>query len=133
MEQYIDETPWDGLRFGALNPAAEGGLFGVAWNNHHYDVQIGPKHTVIKRDGVVRFEADAGVVIRRYKTDLTGITFMVKTLQRCHVTTRESPSRTLSLAIDKRPARALTVRNGGVTFTLDPGEHHIAATWKAGS
>jgi len=31
LEQYADENPWDGLRFGALNPASDGEFRGVTW------------------------------------------------------------------------------------------------------
>jgi hypothetical protein len=33
-EEYIDENPWEGLRFGALNPASSGEFHGAVWENH---------------------------------------------------------------------------------------------------
>jgi putative isomerase len=56
MEQYIDENPWDGLRFGALNPSESGELRNISWNDHSYDVVVGPKATSLTRDGELRFQ-----------------------------------------------------------------------------
>ena len=58
LEQYVDENPWDGLRFGALNPASDGEFRGVTWEGHTYAIAIGPEKTSLRRDGTVRFEAD---------------------------------------------------------------------------
>lgn len=59
MEQYLDENPWDGLRFGALNPKGSGHLTNILWNQHRYDITIGPDRTIVERDGKVSFEANA--------------------------------------------------------------------------
>ena len=61
-EQYIDETPWDGMRFGALNPSTNGELTNVRWDRHTYDIAVGPDHLAIKRDGNLRLQATAGIV-----------------------------------------------------------------------
>jgi hypothetical protein len=66
LEQFIDVNPWDGLRFGALDPPSSGTLRGVSWQHHAYDVTIGPNETTLARGGKIRFHADAGVVVRNY-------------------------------------------------------------------
>ena len=58
IEQYIDENPWEGLRFGALDPPADGEFYGALWANRRYDVAIGPHGTALRMDGKPRFEAD---------------------------------------------------------------------------
>jgi hypothetical protein len=130
MEQYLDETPWDGLRFGALNPHAAGDLSNISWNHHRYDVAIGPDRTVVKRDGEVRFDANAGVVVREYKSDSTGLSFNIKTPRPTNITTRELSSGSLSLTIDGQPSRTIAVQHGNVGFRLTAGDHRIVETWK---
>jgi hypothetical protein len=66
LEQFIDVNPWDGLRFGALDPPSPGTLRGVSLNEHWYEVTIGPNETTLVRDGKTVFHADAGVVTRKY-------------------------------------------------------------------
>jgi len=132
MEQYIDDTPWDGLRFGALNPPGDGKLSSVLWNGHLYDVAIGPDHLAIKRDGEVRLEATGGIVVRNYSLTPDRLTFTVKTLNPVTITTRERTLGRLSLMVDEGPVQTLTVQQGGVSFPVPSGEHRIRETWGTG-
>jgi len=129
MEQYMDETPWDGIRFGALNPPDAGDLSNVIWNHHRYDIAIGPDHTAMTRDREVRFEATAGVIVRNYALASSDLSFAVKSLRSVNITTREFTSGTLSLRVDDRPAQTMTVQRGSVSFTVPSGEHHVTETW----
>jgi hypothetical protein len=129
MEQFIDENPWDGLRFGALQPAREGELLGVMWAQHRYDVTIGPDLTSVKRDGQTRFDANAGVVVRNYSVTPDSLSFLIKTARTTRIETMETKSVAVSLMVDGGPARQLPVRNGVVTFTVPAGSHGISETW----
>ena len=110
----MDKTSWDGLRFGALNPHTSGELSNDSWNHHNYKIAIGPDRTAVERDGDVRFEANAGVVVRNYKLDSTTLSFLIKTLRSTNVTTRELSSGTLSLSIDDQQAKSVVARRGSV-------------------
>ena len=129
MEQFIDENPWDGLRFGALQPPLEGQLLGVMWKQHRYDVTIGPALTSVRRDGQTRFEADAGVVVRDYSLAPNGLSFSLKAARVTRVRTMESGSVAVSLAVDGGPASHVPAQNGVVTFTVPAGSHSISETW----
>jgi Trehalase len=129
MEQFIDENPWDGLRFGALQPPVESQLLGVVWKQHRYDVTIGPALTSVRRDGQARFDADAGVVVRNYSLTPDGLSFSIKTARATQVKTMEAGSATVSLKVDGGPARKVPVENGVVTFTVPAGSHSISETW----
>jgi hypothetical protein len=129
MEQFIDENPWDGLRFGALQPAREGQLLGVTWKQHRYDVTIGPALTSVRRDGQTRFAADAGVVVRNYSLTPDGLSFSLKTARATRVQTMETGSVAVSLMVDGGEARHVPVKNGIVTFTVPAGSHTISETW----
>ncbi len=128
-EQYIDETPWDGLRFGSLNAPENGVLSNVNWNHHRYDIAIGPDHTAMTRDQEVRLEATAGVVIRKYTLEAGGLSFSIRTARTVTITTRERPSGAISLKIDDQPGQTIAVDHGSVSFTVPAGEHSVAETW----
>lgn len=128
-EQYIDETPWDGFRFGSLNPPENGTLSNINWNHHRYDIRIGPDHTTMTRDQNVRFEATAGVVVRNYTLDSHGLSFAITTARAVTITTREHPSGTFSLKIDDQPGQTRKVERGSVSFTVPAGKHSVAETW----
>jgi hypothetical protein len=125
MEQFINQNPWNGLRFGALQPSESGTLHNVNWDNHRYDIEVGPHLTSVTRDGELRFSADAGVIVRDYKAESNTFSFALKTLQPVSVTTREYASGTLSLKIDNLPIQTLMVQRGAVTFAVAAGSHRI--------
>ena len=129
IEQYMDETPWDGLRFGALNPHTSGELSNYSWNNHRYNIAIGPDRTAVERDGIVRFEANAGVVVRNYKLSSNRLSFAIKTPRPTKITTRELAG-ALSLKIDERPTKSVVVHHGNVVFAISAGEHRVVEVWK---
>jgi hypothetical protein len=128
MEQFINQNPWNGLRFGALQPSEGSTLHNVDWDNHRYDIEVGPELTSVTRDGQLRFSADAGVVVRDYKPESNTFSFALKTLQPVSVTTREYASGTLSLKVDDLPVQTLTVQHGAVTFAVAAGSHRIVET-----
>jgi len=122
------ESLWQDLLYGALNPNTSGELSNYSWNNHRYNIAIGPDRTAVERDGVVRFEADAGVVVRNYKLSSNRLSFAIKTLRPTKITTSELAG-ALSLKIDERPTKSVVVDHGNVAFAISAGEHRVAV-WK---
>jgi len=128
LEQFIDENPWDGLRFGALSPGAEGSFRGATWQGHNYDVTVGPNETELRRDGTVRFLADAGVVVRSYGVSSSSLSMTVSSERDFQATTAEFASGILNLRIDGQTTRKLTVTNGSASFSIPHGEHGVELT-----
>jgi hypothetical protein len=125
LEQYIDVNPWEGLRFGALNPPEEGVFHRAVWGNHTYDITLGPNKTALVRDEQERFEADAGVVVRNYQASASQVTFGLKAERPVGVVTREFDGGELNLAIDGKPAGKMRVQQGRMSFQLPAGEHTV--------
>jgi putative isomerase len=125
LEQYADENPWDGLRFGALNPASDGEFRGVTWQGHTYDVAIGPEKTMLSRDGTVRFEADAGVVVREYQVEPSRLSFKLKSERPVHIAVHEFESGALQVNIDDKAAGHVEVRQGLGKLNVPAGEHTV--------
>jgi len=125
LEQYIDVNPWDGLRFGALDPPARGEFHGVNWQGHTYDVSIGPEITRLVRDGAPRFQADSGVVVRDYTLTPSEVSFTIHAEKQTRVTTQEFASGSLLLKIDGKAAGRIAVQNGEAGFSVPAGEHKI--------
>jgi hypothetical protein len=131
MEQYLDENPWDGLRFGALNPKESGHLTNILWNRHRYDITIGPDRTIVERDGKVSLEANAGVVIRNYASGTSGLSFTIKATRSTNIIARDQGAGRPSLSIDGQFLKAIVVQRGGVVvFTVPPGNHRVVETWR---
>ena len=125
LEQYIDMNPWEGLRFGALDPPAQGDFRRAIWENHTYDVTVGPGKTAMARDGQGRFEADAGVVVRNYRAAESRLSFSLNAPRPAAVVTEEFEGGTWHLQIDGKPAGNVRVQQGRASFEIPAGEHTI--------
>jgi glycogen debranching enzyme len=128
LEQYIDDNPWEGLRFGTLSPSSEGTFRGAVWENHSYDITIGPRLTELVRDGKNRFEADAGVVVRNYEVAPSRLSIRIDTSESAKVTTAEFESGILKLRVDGSPRGQVSVRDGRATFEVAAGKHVVELT-----
>ena len=126
MEQFMNENPWDGLRFGALNPPRTTALHHASWGDHLYEIEEGPNVTSVKRDGLVRFRADAGVVVRKYLLAADSLSFDVKALRPVSIATAELTG-AVSLSIDGQAIRGVS-HDGSGSFTVPAGSHHITET-----
>jgi len=121
LEQYIDENPWEHLRFGALNPSADGEFHGALWEAHTYDVMIGPNRTSLMRDGKLCLDADRAIVVRQYQPQA----FNVKSEGPVRITTAEYNSGSLQVKIDGKPAGSVAVQQRRATFSVPSGEHAV--------
>jgi hypothetical protein len=126
LEQYIDVSHWDGLRFGAFDPASSGQFRNVRWQDHVYDISIGPTLTSVVRDGKAFFQADAGVVVRNYAVQSSEVSFTIHSPKDTDVATEEFASGLVLLSIDGKSARRIVVQEGKASFTLPAGEHKVA-------
>jgi len=125
LEQYIDQNPWEGLRFGALDPPTGGEFRGAIWENHSYDIAIGPGRTELKRDGRLRFEANGAVVVRQYEQRSSRLSFTIKGEQPVQVTTAEFDAGEVNLRIDGRAAGKVGMARGLGRFDVPGGEHIV--------
>ena len=125
LEQYIDMNPWEGLRFGALNPSSSGEFRRAVWDGHSYDVTIGPAKTTLARDGKELFQATGGVVVRDYQVEPARLSFTIKSDKPSEVTTQEFNSGEFHLSLDGNSAGKVTIRDGAGEFNVPAGEHLV--------
>ena len=129
LEQFIDETPWDGLRFGALNPPKEAVLSNVRWDRHQYRVTIGPNRTAIERDGKMEIEANAGVVFRDYRSESVSLSFNIDTLRPANVTIHDFAGKPTTMTVDGRATKPAMEEGGAIIVTIPAGKHSFVGTW----
>ncbi|MFZ0760732.1 MAG: trehalase family glycosidase [Candidatus Sulfotelmatobacter sp.] len=128
LEQFMDANPWDGLRFGALNPGTEGHLYRAAWQNHTYDVSVGPNSTEVVRDGKLRLHADAGIVIRNYDPSATRVSMRLKSERDFHIAVSEFATGPVKVVIDGKSVPPVKVIEGAASFGVARGEHEVELT-----
>jgi hypothetical protein len=128
LEQFMDANPWDGLRFGALNPGAKGNLDHVTWQNHTYTVSVGPGNTEIARDGKIFLQADAGIVVRNYEQSPGRASMKVKGERDFHLTISAFDTGPVKVLIDGKSVRQVKVIEKAVSFAVSQGEHVVELT-----
>jgi glycogen debranching enzyme len=66
VEEYLDFTPWEGFRFGMIDPERKGRLLRATIQGRSYDVEVSRGGIALREDGREIFTIDGGAVIRRF-------------------------------------------------------------------
>ncbi len=88
-------------------------------------MRIGPARTALDRDGTVRFEADAGVVVREYQVERSRLAFKLTSDKAVHITMHEFESGMLHASIDGKSAGPVNVQQGSGGLIVPAGEHNV--------
>jgi len=100
LEDYLDFTPWEGFRFGVLNPARKGRLVRVSIQGRSYDVVVSKSETTLIEEGRTVLEADGGAVFRHFLYSEGEVSFEVKSLKALEITIELLKEGKYQLSID---------------------------------
>ncbi|MGA9306187.1 MAG: hypothetical protein WBW31_12370, partial [Candidatus Sulfotelmatobacter sp.] len=128
LEQLMDANPWDGLRFGALDPGAQGRLDRVTWQDHIYSVSVGGGKTEVARDGRVRLQADAGIVVRSYEKSSSRVSMRIESKRDFQLAISEFDAGPVKVVIDAKSVLRLKLTEGTASFAVPRGEHVVELT-----
>jgi len=81
VEEYIDITPWEGFRFGMIDPERRGRLSRISIKGRHYDLEISRKKMSLLEEGRKILEASGGAVFRHFIYSENEISFDFKSLK----------------------------------------------------
>lgn len=81
IEEYIDFTPWEGFRFGMINPEEKGKLSRISIQGRHYDIEISDSKVKLKEEGKEIVKTNGGAVFRHFFYSERDVSFDVKTLE----------------------------------------------------
>lgn len=80
LEEYIDITPWEGFRFGILQPEKGGEVKGVSIQGRQYDVKVSPGQVLLKEEGREIVRSKGSAVFRRFLYTEQEVSFDVLSL-----------------------------------------------------
>jgi hypothetical protein len=123
VEEYLDFTPWEGFRFGLINPERKGKLSRVAIQGRHYDVEVSPGKVLLSEEGKEIFRADGGAVVRHFLYSENEISFDMKAIEQRTVKIRFLKKGKYQLLIDNQPKKIFS--GNSVKFDLPEGDHRI--------
>lgn len=87
LEEYIDVTPWDGLRIGTLHPPGATALHRIRLRGAHWSVRLSPAGLTVERDGALLVRSDRPVVLRNVAVEGGRLSATVTTEESCRLTT----------------------------------------------
>lgn len=82
LEEYLDFTPWEGFRFGMLEPERKGSLSRLAIQGRHYKVYVARSKVILKEEEREILRTNGGAVFRRLLFSESEFSFEVKTLKK---------------------------------------------------
>src|SRR4030043_1511899 len=81
VEEYLDFTPWEGFRFGILDPERKGKLGRIAVQGRHYQVEVSSSETKLREEEREIVRADGGAVFRHFLYSENEVSFEFKSLK----------------------------------------------------
>jgi glycogen debranching enzyme len=123
LEEYLDFTPWEGFRFGIINPEKKGKLSRILIQGRHYDVEISPSKLVLREEGKVIFKADGGAVIRQFLYSEQEISFEIKSLEERELKIYFLNKGRYQLSIDDALQKVFSGKK--VKFKVSHGNHNV--------
>ncbi len=123
VEEYVDFTPWEGFRFGMIDPPGKGWLYRAAIQGRHYDVKVSPGETLLVEEGEEIVSADGGAVFRHFLYNEREVSFEVKTMGRRKIRVGLLKKGKYQLLVDGREADVFEGRS--VKVTVPEGDHAV--------
>jgi hypothetical protein len=123
LEEYLDVTPWEGLRFGQLKPESKGILRRLAILGRHYEVEISPSKTILKEEGRQLVRADGPAVFRHFLYSEREISFEVKSLKRRKITINLREKKKGQLLLNGKESGTFSGKE--IVSVVPEGEHRL--------
>ena len=123
VEEYLDFTPWEGFRFGILNPEEKGKLRRLAIQGRHYQVEVSPSETKLKEEEEEIVRADGGAVFRHFLYSENEVSFEFKSLKPREVRIRFLRKGKYQMLLDNQLKRVF--RGDALRFEIPDGEHSV--------
>jgi len=123
VEEYLDFTPWEGFRFGMIQPESKGKLLRVAIQGRSYDVHVSKSEILLREEGNEIFTANGGAVIRRFLYSENEVSFEIKTIAERKIKIRFLKKGKYQLLIDNKPK--LIFEGRSVRFSVPDGDHAV--------
>jgi len=123
IEEYLDFTPWEGVRFGILSPEEEGLASRISIQGHHYDVRVSRKKIVLTEEDRPIVAIDGGAVVRHFLYSENEVSFEMKAMAEREVRITFLRKGKYQLLIDNVPKRVF--KGSKVAFDVPDGNHTI--------
>lgn len=123
VEEYLDVTPWDGFRFGQLNPESKGVLRRLSVLDRHYEVEMSSKRIKLNEEGRELLNSNGPAVFRHFLYTAREISFEVKSLKKRKISVNLGNRKKGQIFINGREAGKFDGKR--VVAEVPEGEHRV--------
>ncbi|MDW7760948.1 MAG: trehalase family glycosidase [Acidobacteriota bacterium] len=123
IEEYLDFTPWEGFRFGILEPQKTGRLTRIAVQGRHYQVDVSRSRTLLREEGREILNANGPAVFRRFLYDEREVSFSVKSLSDIRIRLSLPGRGKYQILVDGSELEIF--RGRSVRFRVPRGDHAV--------
>jgi len=123
VEEYLDFTPWDGFRFGILDPEEKGKLGRMAIQGRHYQVEVSSSETKLREEDREIVRASGGAVFRHFLYSENEVSFEFKSLKPRELEVRFLKKGKYQLLVDNQLKKIF--KGDSQKFEVPEGEHAV--------
>ena len=123
VEEYLDFTPWEGFRFGILDPEQKGKLRRLSIQGRHYQVEVSSAETKLSEEEREIVRASGGAVFRQFLYSENEVSFEFKSLKPREVEVRFLKKGKYQLLVDNQLKKIF--RANSQKFEVPDGEHSV--------
>lgn len=124
IEEVLATDPWFGLTFGNQNAAEEARIERVKIAGATVDIIIGPKRTVIRRDGKIEIEFEAPVRLRGYRSNDRALACVVETKTEVRAMIPGEEGKKITASLDDKVLGS-TSPGAAASFKIKEGSHKL--------
>jgi hypothetical protein len=123
LEEYLDFTPWEGFRFGILDPEKKGKLSRVSIQGRRYQVEVSRSGTKLKEEDEEIIKTNGAAVFRHFLYSENEVSFEIKSLKQQEVHVRFLKKGKYQLILDNQINKIF--KGDSQKFTVPEGEHAV--------
>jgi len=124
IEELISTDPWSGLTFGNLAATEESRIERVKIGGVNLDVIMGPKRTVIRRNGNIEIEFEAPVRLKGYRSNDRALSFIAETKETVRALVPASEGRKVSVSVNDKILGS-TSPGAAASFKIKEGDSKV--------
>jgi len=123
IEEYLDFTPWEGFRFGMLDPEKNGKLSRILIQGRHYEVKVSKSEIVLKEEDREIVKTNGSAIFRRFLYSEQEVYFEVKSLKDLEIKLKFLLKGKYQLSIDDSVKKIF--KGDSVKIKVPEGNHKV--------
>jgi hypothetical protein len=123
LEEYLDFSPWDGFRFGMLEPEKKGKLSRLSIQGRHYQVEVSSSKIKLTEEENEIVRSNGGAVFRHFLYSESEVSFELKALEPRKIKINFLKYGKYQFLLDNKIKRVFVDDSFG--FEVPEGEHTV--------